>query len=390
MIAHPGAEAPAAAVPGRALRVAIFTGNYNYIVDGVSRTLNRLVAHLEGRGHRVLVFGSASRRTALPHAGTFVPVPAVPIPGRGEYCFSLGLPRSGRRRLLDFGPDLIHVATPDLLGFAALRLARRRGIPAVASYHTHYTSYFRYYRASWLEPLVWRLLRRFYGRCREVYVPSESMIAQLRAQGLGANLRLWTRGVDTQAFDPRFRSLAWRRGVGIADGEVVVSLVSRLVKEKGLDAFVRAIEELERRGLPHRSLVVGDGPERAALERRLPRTIFVGHLEGEALSRAYASADVFVFPSDTETFGNVTLEALASGLPAVCADATGSRSLIEQGVNGYLCPAGELGAWTARLVADPALRARMAVAARAGAARLTWDAAMAAIEARYLAIAGAP
>jgi glycosyltransferase involved in cell wall biosynthesis len=210
------------------------------------------------------------------------------------------------------------------------------------------------------------------------------MLELLGRHGIDRGLKLWSRGVDAEAFHPRHRSLAWRRSLGVGDDQVVVALVRRLVKEKGLDAFAAAVDELGRRRLEHRSLVVGDGPERRSLAARLPSALFLGHLDGEALARAYASADVFVFPSDTETFGNVTLEAMASGLAVAAADATGSRSLVEPEVSGLLAPPGQLGEAVARLVADGALRRALAAAARARAERHGWDSVMQALEEHYL------
>lgn len=386
MIAHeqrPASGKKARESAGERLRIALFTGNYNYIIDGVSRTLHRTVEHLERRGHRVLVFGSAGGSPPLAAPGEFVAIPSVAIPGRGEYRLSTRLPQAARARLDAFDPDLIHIATPDILGLAAMRYGRRRGTPVVSSFHTHYSSYLRYYRCGWLEPLAWWYLRRFYARCRQTYVPSTSMLEELRDRGFTGDLRLWARGIDAEAFGPGRRSLPWRRGLGIEDGQVVVAFISRLVKEKGLDAYADATEELARRGLAHRRLIVGEGPERARLAARLPDAIFTGHLEGADLARAYASADVFLFPSETETFGNVTLEALASGLPAVCANATGSSFLVEDGVSGFLAPQQALADPLARLVADPALRARMGAAARARAERFSWAEAMRLLESYY-------
>lgn len=369
--------------PGESLRIALFTGNYNYIIDGVSRTLHRTVEHLERQGHRVLVFGSAGGGPPIPAPGEFVAIPSVAIPGRGEYRFSTRLSKAARARLDAFDPDLIHIATPDILGLAALRYGRRRGTAVVSSFHTHYSSYLRYYHCGWLEPLAWWYLRRFYARCRQTYVPSASMLEELRARGFSGDLRLWARGIDAEAFGAGRRSLPWRRGLGIGDEEVVVAFVSRLVKEKGLDAFAAATEELARRGLAHRRLIVGEGPERERLAARLPDAIFTGHLEGADLARAYASADIFLFPSETETFGNVTLEAMASGLPVVCANATGSSFLVEEGVCGFLAPPQALAEPLARLVADPSLRARLGAAARARAERFSWAEAMRLLESYY-------
>jgi len=357
--------------------VALFTGAYNHIADGVSLTLNRLVDHLERQGVAVRVFAPTVDDPPLDHAGTLVPVPSVPLPGRSEYRVTLGLSPAARRRLRAFDPTLYHIATPDLLGRHALTVARSTDTPVVASYHTHFSSYLKYYYLSLFEPALWAYLRRFYAQCDAVYVPSEAMAEVLRDHGIDEHLRLWRRGVDTDRFAPRHRSTAWRQAHGIGEDEVVVAFVSRLVREKGLDVYARVIERLERQGVPHRSLVVGDGPARDDLEARLPNTVFTGFLEGDALAHAYASSDVFLFPSDTETFGNVTLEAMASGVPTVCARAVGSRDLVDDGTTGLLCPPGDATAFTdavRRLVLDTDQRRRMSEAARTRARQFEWEA----------------
>jgi phosphatidylinositol alpha 1,6-mannosyltransferase len=358
--------------------VALFTGNYNHIADGVSRTLNRVVAFLEGEGVPVLVFGPTVEEPAVEHAGDLVAMPSVPAPGRPEYRVTVGFPARARRQLDAFAPTLVHIATPDLLGLRALRWGRRQGLPVVATYHTHFASYLRYYRLAWLSGALWAYLRWFYGQCEHVYVPTTSMAGVLQTHGIGQGLRIWERGVETDRFRPERRSLDWRRSLGIQDEEVVVAFVSRLVWEKGLDVYAEVLGRLAAAGRPVRALVVGDGPAGDGLRQRLPENaVFTGYLEGDTLATAYASADVFLFPSDTETFGNVTLEAMASGLPAVCADATGSNELVRSGVTGFLAPARDADAFlahTERLVTDPALRAKLGAAARRYAEPYAWDA----------------
>ncbi len=358
------------------LRVALFTGAYNHIADGVSLTLNRLVEYLTGQGVEVRVFAPTSPTPALAHKGKLVPVPSVPVPGRPEYRLSLGLTPRLRRELALFDPDIVHIATPDALGFQALRWARRQGVCTVSTYHTHFSSYLSYYGAGWLEGALWRYARWFYGKCDAVYVPSPSMLDVLHAHGVEGNLAVWARGVDTDLFNPARHSEGWRRQMGFAPDDVVVAFVGRLVWEKGLDVFADVVESLQKRGVPHRSLVVGDGPARADLEARLGQTVFTGHLSGTDLATAHASSDVFVFPSETETFGNVTLEAMASGVPTVCADATGSASLVENGETGFLVPprnAPAFAAATEALVLDADLRRQMGRAALERARGFAWS-----------------
>jgi len=368
------------------IRLALFSGNYNAIRDGVAVSLNRLVGFLERKGVEVVVFAPTIHQPAVEHAGALVPVPSVPLPGRKEYRIALGLPQSCRRHLAAFRPNLFHISTPDLLGLSALRLAKRSGIPAVASFHTRFDTYLRYYGARWLEKYVTMYLRYFYGQCDQVYVPSESIAAVLREQRIGRDLRLWTRGVDSTLFNPEQRDLAWRRSLGIGDDEVVISFVGRLVREKGLKTFANVLDTLRAQGLRHRALVIGEGPERQWLQERLPDAIFTGYLEGQALARGYASADVFFFPSVTETFGIVTLEAMASGVPSVCTKATGSSSLVSHGVSGFLAAPdqeAECVGYLSRLISDAELRRRMGKACVMHARAYDWDASLGALLSHY-------
>jgi phosphatidylinositol alpha 1,6-mannosyltransferase len=363
-------------------RIALFTGNYNHIADGVSLTLNRLVAHLEEEGADVLVFGPTIPSPPIQHEGRLVPVPSINMPGRPEYQISTRFPRKAKKELAEFQPNLIHIATPDLLGFSALRQARKQKIPVVASYHTHFSSYLKFYGLGKLEGVLWHYLRWFYAKCQHLYVPSDSMADVLKTHGIKQEIKRWERGVDVQRFSPGRRSLAWRRSHGIGDDEVVVTFVSRLVLEKRLDVFVSVVQELEAQGIPHRSMMVGDGPTLNELEAQLPNTVFTGYLTGDDLAQAYASCDIFLFPSDTETFGNVTLEAMASGLPTICADATGSRSLVQPGVTGFLAPPSDAATflkYTERLVTNTKLRKKMGEDALQRAQDYAWPTVLARI-----------
>jgi glycosyltransferase involved in cell wall biosynthesis len=373
------------------MRVALVTSSYNYIPDGVALTLNRLVGYLERQGVEVLVFAPIADRPAFVHHGTVVPVPSLPLPGRPEYRLALGMAGYVKRQLLDFAPDIIHIAVPDLLGHAALALAQKHNIPAVASYHTRYETYLRHYwHVAWLETFLTRTLRRFYGQCREVYVPSASTRAALLADGLRDNLKPWPRGIDTARFTPAKRSLEWRTRLGIGAGELVILHVSRLVREKRLDTLTRALNQIT---VPHRVVIVGDGPDYGFVARELPHAVFAGFLREEALATAYASSDLFLFPSDSESFGNVTLEAMASGLPCVCADATGSSSLVVPGETGFLIPADDADGFARQLTLlaqDAALRLRMGQAARARALTYSWEETLARMLGYYRALLAGP
>lgn len=355
-------------------RIAYFAGSYEHVLDGVVLTCNRQVAHLEANGAAVRVYAPTNGKPLLKPAGDFIPVPSIGVPGN-PYRLALGLSRGIRRNLEQFNPDVVHLATPDWLGASALRWARQRCIPVLATFHTRFASYLRHYRLGCMEPLCWRFIRWFYGRCDRVFVSCESTAAELREHGVAAPLTVVPMGVDIARFAPRHRSDEWRARHGIAPGDCAVLFVGRLVREKGLAAFTRTVRLLEDRGTPPKILIVGDGPERSAFRRGLPRATFTGVLSGEELSVAYASSDVFFFPSDSESFGCVTLEALASGLPCVVANAPGSRDLVRHGREGLVCEPGRADAfaWAIRLLSEnPALRQTMADMARKRAGQFHW------------------
>ena len=320
----------------RPLKIALFSGNYNYVMDGPVRALNKLVMYLEKRGMNVLVFSPTTRNTNIKHAGTLISVPSLALPGRNEYRIGLGIHGSVQKKLKEFEADLFHIAVPDYLGYCALRLAKRWGIPAVSSFHTRFETYLKYYNADWAKKYITSYMRYFYNSCEHVYAPCDSMAQELVDNSMGNDVRIWSRGVNRSVFNPSTRSNDWRNSLGICDNDVVIGFVGRLVLEKGLDVLVKTIKVIENISSKHKVLIVGEGPERFNLEKHLPNAIFTGFLKGNDLARAYASSDIFFNPSQTETFGNVTLEAMASGLPCVCANATGSRSLIVDGENGYL------------------------------------------------------
>jgi glycosyltransferase involved in cell wall biosynthesis len=356
--------------------VALFTGNYNYIKDGVALTLNRLVAFLERRGVPVLVFAPVAETPAFESVGELVPVPSFAIPTRKEYRIATGLPAAQRKRLEAFRPTLFHIAVPDILGYQALKLAERWNVPVVASYHTRYDTYLRFYGLGLFEKLGQRYMRNFYNRVRRVYPPSESMAEIIRQDGQSQHVEVWARGVDSELFSPDKRDMTWRRSLGIADDEVAISFAGRLVKEKNVAIYMRVMNAIAAKGLKVKPLVIGDGPEMATMKAGLRNGVFAGFLHAQALARAYASSDIFFFPSESETFGNVTLEAMASGLPAVNAIASGSNSLVTEGETGHLVNARDEQGLAARLetlVRDESLRRTMGEAARPRALTFSWD-----------------
>lgn len=358
------------------IRVALFSGNYNYVRDGANQALNRLVGYLLRQGVHVRVYSPTTDTPAFAPTGDLVSIPSVPVPGRAEYRIGLGLSAEVKRDLEAFAPNIVQISAPDITGHRAVTWARRRKIPIIASVHTRFDTYLGYYHLQSLEPVARGIMRRIYQRCDAILAPVESTAAVLHAQRMSRDISIWSRGVDREQFNPDRRDLPWRRALGIKDDEMVVAFLGRIVMEKGLDVFSDAINVLTDRNVPHRVLVIGDGPARGWFEDRLPGAVFVGHQVGTDLARALASADVFFNPSITEAFGNVTLEAMACGLPVVAASATGATTLVQDGETGTLVPPGDAEAFADALEAyarDPGLRERHGDAGLAYAKTRDWD-----------------
>jgi glycosyltransferase involved in cell wall biosynthesis len=358
------------------LRIALFSGNYNYVRDGANQALNRLVGYLLRQGAQVRVYAPKVDQPAFEATGDLVGVPSFPIPGRGEYRVPMMLSPRVRRDLKAFAPNVIHVASPDIAGHRAVSWARRRRLPILASVHTRFETYPRYYNLAFMEPVLEAMLRRFYRRCDALVAPSESMAQVLRDQRMNYDIDIWSRGVDREIFNPGRRDNAWRRGHGIADGEVVIGFLGRLVMEKGLDVFSDTIDQLTRRGIAHKVLIIGEGPAREWFTARLPDAVFAGFQGGADLGRAVAGMDVLFNPSVTETFGNVTLEAMACGVPVVAAAATGSQSLVDDHVSGRLITPGAVRQFAEALrcyIEDPQLRARHGAEGEARSLEFSWD-----------------
>lgn len=356
------------------MRVVYFTESLYPLVDGVSRTLARLFDTLLEADVDFRVVSPFLPDDGVPWRDRVILAPYGHFPPYPDYRVSRPGGRALREALERFDPELVHVVSPTPMAVWAQRYARRKGIPAVASFHTHFVSYFRYYGVGLLEGLGWRALRWFYRRCARVYAPTRTIATELEAHGIGP-VEIWSRGIDLELFHPGRRDTALRASLGADDATPVLLLVSRLVKEKDLADLVEVDRRLRSRGISFRLALVGDGPMRAELEAALPHATFAGHRSGEELARWYASADVFVFPSTTETLGNVVLEALASGLPAVVVDRGGPQDLVHDAKTGYIAPGNDVEAIAARvetLLRDHDLRARMSGAARRSAADRDW------------------
>ncbi len=364
------------------VKLALVTETYPPEVNGVAMTLSRLVAGLAARGHEVEVVrprqdgeGKIPGRERRAGRITEWLTPGLPIPF--YHTLKMGLPVWGalRRRWAAAPPDLVHVATEGPLGLAALRAARRIGLPVTSSFHTNFQHYGRHYGLNKLRAAIMAYLRWFHNRTACTMVPTDELRAQLSAHDF-SRLVVIARGVDTDLFSPKHRREALRASWGAAPGDPVFVYVGRLAAEKNLGLVVDAFSLMQKTEPRARCVLVGDGPERAALEKRFPQFCFAGMQRGPELAAHYASADVFVFPSTTETFGNVVTEAMASGLVVLAFDYAAARQHIRTGVNGATVPLGEAGAFLAEaenLLAHrgswPALRA----AARAAALDITWD-----------------
>jgi len=361
------------------LNVTVVTETYPPEVNGVAMTLGRMVDGLLGLGHRIHLVrprqGPADRPTRRDrYAEQLVAgLPLPPYPG-----LRLGLPAG---RLLEAQwrktrPDVVQVVTEGPLGASAVAAAQRLGIPVVSEFHTNFPAYSRHYGFGWLETLVTAHLRRMHNRSRLTLVPTRSLAEELAGKGY-RNLRVVSRGIDTGLFNPCRRSAALRAQWGVADDAPVVAYVGRIAAEKNLplvlDCHARIAAELPAARL----LLVGDGPLRATLAQRHPQHLYAGMRRGEDLAAHYASADLFLFPSVTETFGNVTAEALASGLPVVAYRCAAAAELIRDGHNGIAVPPGDAPAFVRSaldLLRDRAALRRMRGEAAASVAHLHWDA----------------
>jgi glycosyltransferase involved in cell wall biosynthesis len=377
-------------MPASSLRIALFSGNYNYVRDGANQALNRLMGSALEAGASVRVYSPTTDKPAFAPTGDLISIPSWSLPGgRGEYRLARGLSDSVRADLAQFRPNIVHVSAPDFLGHRAMTWAREQGIACLASLHTRFETYPSYYGLGFLEPVLIRMQKRFYNRADQVMVPSPSMAKLLGEWGVHTPIGIWSRGINHARFNPERRDNEWRRSLGIADDEVVIGFLGRLVLEKGLGVFADVIGELKRRGARHRVLVIGEGPARDWFAGKVPEAVFTGFQAGDDLARAVAGMDIFFMPSVTETFGNVTTEAMAAGVPVVAARATGTVDLVEHGVTGFLVPPQDIAAYSdaiQTLIEDPALRASAGQAGHASVQGYEWDQVNAAMIEAYEAL----
>ena len=360
------------------LHVAVVTETYPPEVNGVAMTLGRMVQGLLTRGHRVSLVRpfqhAADAPVASPRLATTL-VRGLPIPGYAGLKFGLPAPRLLRRQWRADRPDVVQVVTEGPLGASAIAAARELGIPVVSEFHTNFHAYSRHYGFAWLEELVAAHLRRLHNRSRMTLVPSRQLGVDLQRRGY-RNIRVVARGVDTALFNPARRDAALRAVWKVSEKDLVVAHVGRLAPEKNLPLVLTTFEAIRRYAPSARLLLVGDGPARARLEQEHPGHLYAGMRHGEDLAAHYASADLFLFPSMTDTWGNVTLEALASGLPVVAYRMAAAAELIRHGDNGMLAEPGASDQFVRaalELVTRPQARRRAAAAAPRSVAALDWE-----------------
>jgi glycosyltransferase involved in cell wall biosynthesis len=369
------------------LKIAFFTETFLPKVDGIVTRLTKTVQHLVAAGDEVLVFCPEGAPDVYMGARV-VGVPAMPLPLYPE--LKLALPRPAVAEALDhFQPDLVHVVNPAVLGLGGIWLAKTKGYPLVASYHTHLPKYLEHYGMGMLEPLLWELLKAAHNQARLNLCTSTAMVQELSEKGI-QHTDLWQRGVDTDLFRPELRSDAMRQRLlgGHSDTGKLLLYIGRLSAEKQIERIRPVLEAIP----DARLALVGDGPHRQQLEnhfRDQPAT-FVGYLAGEELASAYASGDAFVFPSSTETLGLVLLEAMAAGCPVVGARRGGIPDIVTDGVNGCLYEpdgsdggAASLTAAVQRLLGDAQERQALRQAARSEAEQWGWAGATAQLRRYY-------
>jgi glycosyltransferase involved in cell wall biosynthesis len=325
----------------RRLTIALVTETYLPEVNGVAMTLGRLVAGLSARGHRIMIVRPRQKHeTSGRLADGQILTPGIPLPGYAELRYGLPAGKVLHRAWKESLPDIVHIATEGPLGWSALAATRHLEIPVVSSFHTNFHSYSHHYRLGWLKDGIEAYLRWFHNRTLATLVPTAALADTLARRGF-RNVEVLARGVDTGLFHPSRRSPSLRAQWGASEHDPVIMIVGRVAAEKNLDLALRTFAAIRALQPAARMICVGEGPLRQSLAKRHPECRFVGNQYGEELARHYASADLFLFPSLTDTYGNVVAEALASGLAVVGFDYAASACLVEHGVNGLRVPVGD-------------------------------------------------
>ncbi|WP_307307282.1 glycosyltransferase family 4 protein [Pseudarthrobacter enclensis] len=355
------------------MRIAIVAESFLPLMNGVTHSILRVLDHLQERGDEVLVIAPSAHdgEAAAQVKGAEVHrLPAVPLAGYTNVRVALGGVYRVKRILAEYAPDVVHLASPFVLGWRAAQAADQLGIPTVAVYQTEVPSYAARYGVPFLENWAWTRVENIHLLATRTLVPSTFALNQLRGRGI-PRVRMWRRGVDTARFSPEKRDAGWRATVA-PNGERIIGYVGRLAVEKQVEDLAALT------GIPNTKLVVvGDGPQHAILRDALPGALFTGFLGGDDLARAMASFDLFVHPGEFETFCQTIQEAMASGVPVVATGRGGPLDLVENSRTGWLYEPGDLSAMRSRvqdLVGDDAKRRAFAAAAHASVQGRTWPA----------------
>jgi len=360
------------------MKILVATETYPPEINGVARTLAQMVDGLAARGHGIVLVRPRQSRRVPPAeaAGAVVEheVQGIPLPGYAGLQFGLPAYRLMRRLVPTAGFDAAYIATEGPLGFTALQACIRHRVPALTGMHTNFHQYSAHYGAGILGPLLLRHLRRFHNRSAGTLVPTSTMAGELAAMGFD-RMQVWPRGVHTDLFSPGRRDPSLRAAWGLGEDDLAVLYVGRLAPEKNIDTAFAAYQAIRAANDRARFVLVGGGPAERQLRNEHPDAIFVGPKRGEELAAHYASGDLFLFPSETETFGNVTLEAMASGLAVVSYDLAAAHELITHARNGLLATAGDTTAFIDQAVAgaaDAELRRTLKIHARETALQQDW------------------
>jgi glycosyltransferase involved in cell wall biosynthesis len=325
------------------IKVAFFAEILIEDFDGASRTMFQLLRRIPTDQFEFLFICGVGPDTLFGYECITLPTLTIPFNTRYKMAVPALVKRKTRRQLQVFAPDVVHIATPSWLGSFALDYAAQYTKPVISIYHTHFISYVDYYLRSLpvlIRPIkaqIARFQRDFYNRCHMIYIPSESIANELIDGGLeSSRITIWKRGIDLTLFSPLKKNLVQLREQTQSEWPVIL-FASRLVWEKNIETLIKTYELAQQRGTEAVFVVVGDGTAKEDCQRRMPKAVFLGNLDHQTLATIYASADVFLFPSISESYGNVVLEAMASGLPCVIADGGGSRDFVEEGINGFRC-----------------------------------------------------
>ena len=363
--------------PVRILRIALVTETFPPEVNGVAMTVGRMLDGLLERGHQVQLVRPRQHPGDKPRNDSALQeilVASVPLPRYAGLRMGLPATTTMVRAWSQWRPDIVHVVTEGPLGWSAVTAARRLRLPATSDFHTNFQSYTAHYGVGYLQPAIGAYLRYFHGRSLCTFVPTQQLSMELVAKGY-QETRVVARGVDTALFNPLRRSAELRARWGVGAHDPVVLYVGRIAPEKNLPLVLTSFAAMQRRAPRARLVFVGDGPARTLLQRQHPGAIFAGMRTGEDLAAHYASGDLFLFPSTTETFGNVTLEAMASGLAVAAFDYAAAREHIVHGESGLLASFGDAHAYArvaVELIADPSRSAMLRINARLAAERIDW------------------